>query len=100
MSSISTQPLMTMYAFPHCNKPGISALRRALLGPAFPATCTACGRKVGVSAGRSLVAIAPFMVATIVAPFAPTPALSIAAWVVGALAMFALFFKFVPLIKR
>jgi len=40
------------------------------------------------------------MVAVTVAPFAPTPALSIAAWVVGALAMFALFFKFVPLIKR
>ena len=100
-SPVCTQaPACTMYACPHCNKPGVSALRRALLGPAIPATCTVCGRKVGVSAVRSLVAVAPFMVAVTVARFAPTPALSIAAWVVGALAMFALFFTFVPLIKR
>ena len=89
-----------MYTCPHCNQPGISVLRRAALGPATPATCTACGRKVGVPAGRTLVAVAPFIVAVTVAPYAPTPALSIAAWVVGALAMFVLFFKFVPLVKR
>jgi hypothetical protein len=39
---------MKLYDCPHCAKPGISLLRRNFLGPAFPATCRTCGRKIGV----------------------------------------------------
>jgi hypothetical protein len=89
-----------VYACPHCNKPGISMLRRAFLGPAIPATCNVCGGKVGVPYGRSFVAVAPFMAAILFGVFAPNPALLVLALVVGAVAMFALFFKFVPLVKK
>jgi len=89
-----------MYICPHCNKPGISALRRAFLGPAIPATCSACGGKVGVPMYKSMLATAPFIIAIVAAQFAPTPTLSLSAWAIGAVVMFVLHFKFVPLIKR
>lgn len=44
---------------PHCDKPGISSLRRACLGPAIPAKCRNCGRLVGVPWGRSTLVIVP-----------------------------------------
>ena len=37
-----------MLTCPHCGKPGISAMRKMYLGPAVPATCKTCGKKVGV----------------------------------------------------
>jgi hypothetical protein len=33
---------------PHCGKPAITILRKAFLGPGWPATCKECGKKVGV----------------------------------------------------
>ena len=39
---------MNMHTCPHCNRPGISGLRRAFLGPAHPAVCSICGERVGV----------------------------------------------------
>jgi hypothetical protein len=75
-------------------------LRRACLGPAIPATCTACGGKIGVPMGRSMLAIAPFIGSIIAARFAPTLALALFAWIVGATMMITLHFLLVPLIKR
>ena len=89
-----------MYLCPHCNKPGISALRRACLGPGIPATCTACGAKVGVPRGKSAMAFLPFLLAILVAPFMPSLALAVLVWLVGALAMFVLVFTIVPLVKK
>lgn len=99
---MSRQPLRapTMYICPHCNKPGISKLRRAFLGPAIPAACAQCGGKVGVPLGKTLVAALTGFVAYVVAQFAPTPALSISAFTVGAVVVVVLFFKFVPLVKK
>ena len=39
---------MNMYVCPHCERPGISGLRRAFMGPAIPAKCSQCGKKAGV----------------------------------------------------
>jgi hypothetical protein len=36
------------YPCPHCQKVTISLWRRLCLGPAWPATCSACGKRVGV----------------------------------------------------
>lgn len=49
---------MKLYDCPHCGKPGISFLRRSFLGPAVPATCRACGHKIGVP-WSSLLLIIP-----------------------------------------
>ena len=89
-----------MYACPHCNQPGLSVSRRMCLGPAIPAACTSCGQKIGAPWIKSLVALLPFglgILGTAVAPSVVVSALSV---LVGAAAMFALFFTFVPLEKR
>jgi len=70
------------------------------LGPAFPATCVQCGRKIGVPYLQSLVASLPFIVATFVAALVPSVYLEVAVWIVGAVVMFLLFMFWVPLIKR
>ena len=48
---------MKLYDCPHCGKPGISRLRRSCLGPALPATCRSCGRKIGVPWSSVLLVI-------------------------------------------
>jgi hypothetical protein len=50
--------------------------------------------------GKSLVAVAPFIAAILFGAIAPNLAVHVLALVVGAIAMFALFYKFVPLVKR
>lgn len=89
-----------MYVCPHCNQPGISALRRSFLGPLIPATCKVCGGKIGVPFGKSFLAASSFILAILISPLAHTPAYSLLTVIVGAAAMFVLHFKFVPLIKR
>lgn len=89
-----------MYVCPHCNQPGISALRRSFLGPRFPATCKQCGGKIGVPDAQSFLATIPFLLSILVAPLASTFAHSFLTALIGAVAMFVLHFKFVPLVKR
>ena len=38
-----------MYTCPHCEKIGISVLRKAFLSPGMPATCKSCGKLIGVT---------------------------------------------------
>jgi hypothetical protein len=89
-----------MYACPHCGKPGISLFRRACLGPAIPATCMTCGRKVGVSWGKSMMSSLPLIMAVIIAQFTRNAALSASIWITGIIVTFVLNFKFVPLVRK
>ena len=89
-----------MYACPHCNKPGISLLRRATLGPALPAKCAACGAKVGVPWGRSFLALVPLLAGLLVSTLPTNRTLGAVALVVGALVSLFLSHKFVPLIRK
>ena len=91
---------MRTYSCPHCKQPGISALRRACLGPAIPATCSSCGRKVGVPWSKSCIASTPFVLAMLATALIPSVAVSAVVLVFGAVAMFALFFLYVPLERR
>lgn len=50
--------------------------------------------------GKSIVVVAPFIAAILFGVIAPNLAVHVLALVVGAIAMFALFFMFVPLVKR
>jgi hypothetical protein len=88
---------MAMHACPHCGGPGITTLRRNSLGPAFPATCRSCGRKIGVP-WSSMLAMLPFLLGILAAPLLPgIPFLVLPA--AGAVAMFFLW-RYVPLVKR
>jgi len=88
-----------MYPCPHCNQPGISFRRRACLGPAIPATCRACGKKVSVPWGRSFLATLPFLVAVLAAPFLSSLIVQVIVVVVGGIIMFGLYLGWVPLVK-
>jgi len=88
-----------MYNCPHCEKPGISVMRKMALGPAIPATCKSCGAKVGVPYSSMLTAI-PFMIGML-ASFAVEPiAGKIALWGGGAILMLIIYARWVPLVKR
>ena len=89
-----------MYACPHCNKPGISLLRRATLGPALPAKCAACGAKVGVPWGRSFLALVPLLTALLVSAVLTDRTLGAVALATGAFVTLFLSHKFVPLIRK
>jgi hypothetical protein len=69
------------------------------LGPAIPATCTACGRKIGVSYW-SMWTVAPFLIAIMLATFVHGLPEKILIWAAGFLVMSFCHLKFIPLVKR
>ena len=84
---------------PHCGKPGISVMQKIFLGPAVPATCKACGKKVGVPY-VAMLAVVPVLAAifgaALVEPFALKASLWIGGFVVGAV----IHLRWVPLDPR
>jgi prepilin signal peptidase PulO-like enzyme (type II secretory pathway) len=88
-----------MYRCPHCSQPGISAMRKMSLGPAVPATCRSCGKRVGVPYTAMLAGI-PFLAAIAVAASLNTWPLRIVVVVTGFLIMSAVHMLWVPLERR
>jgi hypothetical protein len=84
---------------PHCGKPGISVFRKLCLGPAMPATCKVCGKKVGVPYSSMLV-VAPFIVAIVATAAVEPLALKAALWIVGFVVMAVIYMRWVPLEPR
>ena len=48
---------MKLYPCPHCGGPGISVARKFFLGPAIPAVCQTCKRRIGVPWTAMLAAL-------------------------------------------
>lgn len=71
-----------MYNCPHCGKPGISIARKLFLGPALPATCKICGKKVGVPYSAMSAAV-PFLVAIVASGFVESFAIKASLWTAG-----------------
>lgn len=88
---------MSMHSCPHCGRPGITPMGKLSLGPAVPATCRSCGRKIGVP-WSGMLTMLPFFAGAHAAMFVRTP-LAVAAAVAGVFAMFLLW-RYVPLEKR
>lgn len=84
---------------PHCQEPGISFLRKMCLGPAVPATCKACGKKVGVSISSMYAAI-PFFIAIIGSNFVESFSVKAIFVIVGFMAMSIIHMRYVPLERR
>lgn len=90
---------MSKFDCPHCGQPGISAIRKLSLGPAVPATCKACGKKVGVPYTAMLAAI-PFLAAILGSAVVEPVALKIALWIGGFVVMTVIHMRWVPLVPR
>ena len=91
---------MAMLPCPHCGGPGISIARKLGLGPAIPATCRTCGRKIGVSYGRAMLAFLPLGIAGIATEIIDTLPLRILVLGIGAGGMLYMYLKHVPLVPR
>jgi hypothetical protein len=90
---------MNKLSCPHCGKPGISILRRMCLGPAVPATCNACGKKVGVPY-TTMLAVIPFVAAILASGLIEHFALKAALWVSGCIVMIIIHLLCFPLEPR
>jgi len=85
---------------PHCGQNGITELRRLCLGPALPAKCTECGRKIGVPYW-SLLTLAPIFVASALTSFVlDNGILCFVLGALGAMMAIGLWSSIVPLVKR
>jgi hypothetical protein len=59
-----------MFNCPHCEKPGISPLRKAIMSPGLQATCKSCSGLSGMRYSSWLIAMLPGTVLMIAALFA------------------------------
>ena len=91
---------MVKHRCPHCGNDGISGLRKCCLGPMIPASCSSCGKAVGVPYW-SIVAVLPLVASILVLLVIPDNALA-AYWLgaIGATVMWVLWGSVVPLVKR
>ncbi len=92
---------MLKHSCPHCGAAGISALRKAFLGPALPTTCSECRKNVGVPYGKSMLALLPWFVALGLFPFVSESGLQ-SFWLgaLGAASVAVLWGCLVPLTRR
>lgn len=83
---------MHKYTCPHCGRSTISWLRKMFLGPALPATCSSCNKKVGVPYTAMLAGIPLFV--CFIFPFSPF------LWLLGFVVTAVIWTFWVPLEKR
>lgn len=84
---------------PHCGKPGISILRKMCLGPAVPAKCELCGKKVGVPY-TSMLATIPFVAAILASALIEPFVFKAALWVGGFVMTTFIHMRWTPLESR
>jgi len=58
-----------LFNCPHCEKPGISSLRKAILSPGLLATCSSCGGTSGLRYPSWLTAMLPGLILMVAAMF-------------------------------
>ena len=90
---------MSKLECPHCGKAGISLMRKMRLGPVVPATCRACGKKVGVP-WTAMLAVIPFLAAIFLSGLIESFALKAMLWVAGFVVMSVVHMRWVPPERR
>lgn len=85
---------------PHCDKPGISPLRKAILSPGLLATCKTCGKPSGVRYPTWLAAMIPGSALMLGALLVSAESLEWTLNIVGFVLMIVIPFLFTPLRKE
>jgi hypothetical protein len=88
-----------MYICPHCEKQGITILRKALLSPGMPAICKSCGKPISVTYRSWIKAALPGAAVMIGAVFLDSDLLMYGLSVIGFALMIWLHLLTVPLVK-
>jgi hypothetical protein len=85
---------------PHCERPGISPLRKAILSPGLHATCKSCGGLSGVRYSSWLIAMIPGSILMIAALFVDSVLIEWALSIIGIVLMVVIPWQFTPLHKE
>jgi hypothetical protein len=86
-----------MFNCPHCHKPGISPLRKAILSPGLLAICKSCGGSSGIRYPSWLTAMLPGSLLMIAALFVESDSVEWALNIIGLILMIVIPFLFTPL---
>jgi len=89
-----------MFKCPHCEKPGISPLRKAILSPGLLATCNSCGGTSSTRYPSWLTAMLPGSVLMIAAMFMDSDLVEWSLSILGLMLMIIIPFWFAPLHKE
>lgn len=89
-----------MFSCPHCDKPGISSLRKAILSPGLLATCQFCNGSSTLRYKSWLLAMIPGTTLMIAALFVDSSAVEWSLNIVGVIVMIGVSFLFAPLHKE
>ena len=90
---------LSYFVCPHCDQKGVSFLRKMFLGPAVPATCKCCGKKVGVSY-KSMIGVLPIAGAYFIAKYIETMPIVFGIYALGFIFASIIQIKFVSLEAR
>ena len=86
-----------MFNCPHCEKPGISPLRKAIMSPGLQATCKSCKGLSGMRYTSWLIAMLPGSALMIAALFVESDSIEWALNIIGIILMIVIPWLFAPL---
>ena len=89
-----------MFNCPHCEKPGISPLRKVILSPGLLATCNSCGGTSSTRYPSWLTAMLPGSILMIAAMFVASDLVEWSLNILGLMLMIIIPFWFAPLHKE
>jgi len=89
-----------MFSCPHCEKTGISPLRKAILSPGLIATCKSCSGTSGLRYTSWLTTMLPGSVLMIAAMFVDTDSVEWSLNIIGLILMIIIPLMFAPLHKE
>lgn len=89
-----------MFTCPHCEKPGISPVRKAILSPGLLATCNTCSGLSSIRYPSWLTAMLPGSILMIAAMFVGSESIEWSLNIIGVILMIIIPLLYTPLIKE
>lgn len=94
------QGINNMFRCPHCERHGISPLRKVILSPGLLATCKSCNGSSGIRYPSWLLAMIPGSILMIAALFVDSESIEWSLNIIGLILMIVIPFLFTPLHKE
>lgn len=89
-----------MFTCPHCKKPGISPIRKAILSPGLLATCNSCSGSSSLRYPSWLIGMLPGSILMIAAMFVDSESVEWSLNIIGVILMIIIPLLFTPLYKE
>ena len=89
-----------MFTCPHCEKPGISPLRKAILSPGILATCNSCSGTSSLRYPSWLMGMFPGSILMVASMFVESSSIEWSLNIMGVILMIVIPLMFAPLHKE